>query len=571
MAMQSICSILNDAAAELPEKPLFIFPETRWCGEEVLTYGGLVQKSAEASRAISACARRGERALLLFPAGAAFWEAFMGCLASGVVAVPLNIPNINRHSAQLQEVCKDCSPSVLVTDVKTAELLNRRADKHPWFSQLRVITPDHWRAETGQSAFDSLTLNRPAFLQYTSGSTASPRGVQISHANLLANLEMIRDSMQIRVNEDTGVTWLPHYHDMGLVGGYLETLFTKNTTLCLPPEDFALRPSRWLELISESRASVCGGPGFAYRMCVEKISQDQLAELDLSSWRVAYVGAERIRPETLLSFSQKFQSVGFHESSFFPCYGLGEATLLVTGGPAGESPQIRLVSAAGLMRHRVEAPGSEDDRISLCSSGQTVPGTDVVILNTSDSTILPDEMIGEIYLSGPSLTDGYFNRHDLNQALFRELTIAGRTQRYLQTGDLGFLANGQLFITGRTKEIIIVRGRNLYPEDIEQQVSAAHPALSSAGVVAFSVDSDGEESLIVAVEMPRAATDMESPENVIAAIRQCIAAASGVNPKAILLLPPFSIPRTSSGKPRRLMIRASYLQGSLNCVAKDEI
>ncbi|MCA9008154.1 MAG: fatty acyl-AMP ligase [Planctomycetaceae bacterium] len=568
--MQTICSVLKDAAAELPEKPLFIFPETRWCGEEVLTYSGLVQKSAQASRAISACADRGERALLLFPAGAAFWEAFMGCLACGVVAVPLNIPNINRPSAPLQEVCKDCSPSVLLTDDKTAELLTRRADKHPWFSQLAVITPDHWRAETGQSAFDSLTLNRPAFLQYTSGSTASPRGVQISHANLLANLEMIRDSMRIRVNEDTGVTWLPHYHDMGLVGGYLETLFTKNTTLCLPPEDFALRPARWLELISESRASVCGGPGFAYRMCVEKISQDQLAGLDLSSWRVAYVGAERIRPETLLRFNEKFQPAGFQESSFFPCYGLGEATLLVTGGPAGEPPQIRRVSAAALMHHRIAAPGSADDGISLCSSGQTVSGTDVVILNTVDSTILPDEMIGEIFLSGPSLTDGYFNRHDLNQELFRELTIAGRTQRYLQTGDLGFLANGQLFITGRTKEIIIVRGRNLYPEDIEQQVSAAHPALTSAGVVAFSVDSDGEESLVVAVEMPRAATDMESPENVIAAIRQCIAAGSGVNPKAILLLPPFSIPRTSSGKPRRLMIRASYLQGSLNCVAKEE-
>ena len=340
--------------------------------------------------------------------------------------------------------------------------------------------------------------------------------------------------------------------------------------MCLPPEDFALRPARWLELISESRASVCGGPSFAYRMCVEKISPDQLAGLDLSSWRVAYVGAERIRPETLLRFSEKFRPAGFHESSFFPCYGLGEATLLVTGGPAGESPRIRRVSAAGLMRHRVEAPESVDQGISLCSSGQTVPGTDVVILNAADSKILPDEMIGEIYLSGPSLTDGYFNRQDLNQELFRELTIAGRTRRYLQTGDLGFLSNGQLYITGRTKEIIIVRGRNLYPEDIEQQVTAAHPALTSAGVVAFSLDSDGEEALVVAVEVPRAATDMECPENVIAAIRQCIAAASGVNPKAILLLPPFSIPRTSSGKPRRLMIRASYLQGSLNCVAKDE-
>ena len=230
--MKSICSIVGEAVDEIPNKPLFVFPESRWRSQEILTYGQLASRSSAAARTISECASPGQRALVLFPTGAAFWESFFGCLACGVIAVPLNIPNLNRSINQLQELCHDCTPSVLMTDEKTAELLRQRSDQHPDLSRLPLITPDQWRGLSGAFDFERPNKDCIAILQYTSGSTSSPKGVQISHSNLLTNLEMIRDRMGIRMyDEGTGVTWLPHYHDMGLVGSYLETLYTKNTTL----------------------------------------------------------------------------------------------------------------------------------------------------------------------------------------------------------------------------------------------------------------------------------------------------------------------------------------------------
>ncbi len=569
--MNSICSILEEAATEVPDKPLFVFPENRWRSEEILTYGQLASRSGAAAQAISEHANPGQRALVLFPTGAAFWESFMGCLAGGVIAVPLNIPNLNRGQDQWQELCNDCTPSVLITDEKTAEVLRRRADQHPNLSRLPVITPEHWRGQQCASTLEWPERDGIAFLQYTSGSTASPKGVQVSHSNLLANLEMIRDRMGIRmVDEGTGVTWLPHYHDMGLVGSYLETLFTKNTTLCLQPEEFVLRPGRWLQLISEYRTPIGGGPDFAYRLCVEKIKSDELDLIDLSSWRVAYIGAERIRSETLSRFTEKFGRCGFRNSAFFPCYGLGEATLMATGGPKEATPVVRQVSSAALMANRIEPSAVAADSTSLVGSGNTVEGSKVLIVEPETSLPLEDEQIGEVCLSGPSVTCGYFNRASLNEQLFCELMVDGISEKFLRTGDLGFLSGGELFITGRIKEIIIVRGRNLYPEDIEQRICDAHQALSSDGVVAFSVDLDGQESLVIAAELQRSAVRMESPETVVNAVRQSVIETFGVNPTEILLLRPASIPRTSSGKPKRLAFRDSFIDGTLEYLVREK-
>jgi acyl-CoA synthetase (AMP-forming)/AMP-acid ligase II len=568
--IRSFCSILDAAASRLPRKPLFVFPENRWRGEETVTYGNLALRSAAAGRIIAECAAPGGRALLLLPAGGAFWEAFMGCLARRVIAVPLNIPNLNRSSDLLQQVCRDCVPSVLVTDERTAELLHRRADIHPLLSQLPVMTPDCWRGEG--DAFDYLFPEGDgvAFLQYTSGSTANPKGVRVSHENLLANLAMIRDRMEIRASEDSGVTWLPHYHDMGLVGSYLTTLFTENTTVCLTPEDFVLRPARWLELISDSRASICGGPDFAFRLCVERVNDDQAANLDLSSWRVAYIGSESIRSETLAGFTEKFSPRGFRRTAFFPCYGLGEATLMVTGGPPEREPVIRRVSVAGLMAKRIQAAESNDDGTNLVGCGRTSEAARVVILDADSGLPLAEDMIGEVFVSGPAVTRGYYNRDDLNAALFRELSIDGNRDTFLQTGDLGFLSSGELFITGRTKEIIIVRGRNLSPEDIEHRIGDAHDALLPGGAVAFSADRNGEESLIVAAELKRSALKLDDFEEVVVAVRNRIVESFGINPAEILLLRPASIPRTSSGKPKRLVLRDCYLKGTMSGLV-DEV
>jgi acyl-CoA synthetase (AMP-forming)/AMP-acid ligase II len=356
---------------------------------------------------------------------------------------------------------------------------------------------------------------------------------------------------------------------MGLVGSYLGTLSTRNTSWCLPPEEFVLRPERWLQLISENRATICGGPDFGYRRCVEKIAPGDLQGIDLSSWRVAYIGAEKIRPETLSRFVETFSPYGFREKAFFPCYGLGESTLMVTGGPADAPPVLRPLSAAALAEQRIAPPLDDDDRTVLVGCGQTPPGTNVVIVHPESGAPLNEEQIGEVCLAGPSVTRGYFNRPDLNDTLFVELTIEGRPSRFLRTGDLGFLAAGELFVTGRLSELMIVRGKNLYPEDIEERTCAAHPAISAGAAVAFSTDRDGQEELIIAAELERAALRSASFDPVIVAIRQEINASFGVNPAEICLLRPASLPRTTSGKLRRLALKDSYTAGTLECVFRE--
>lgn len=570
VTMKSCCSILAEAASEVPDKPLFVFPETRWRSEETLTYGELASRAGAAARTLSHDAHFGDRALLLFATGPAVWEALWGCLAAGVIAVPLKTPNLNRRSEQLEQVCRDCTPSVVMTDEETANLLTRRAEVHPYFSRLSVITPDQWRIERRELAPKRLTGDVTAYLQYTSGSTSRPKGVQISHGNLLANAELIRRGMEIRIFDDRGVTWLPHYHDMGLVGGYLETLFTKNTSWCLPPEEFALRPEHWLQLISKHSASICGGPDFAYRFCADRVKEKHLEGVDLSCWRVAYIGAERIRPETLQGFTERFSPYGFRDSAFFPCYGLAEATLMATGGPAEASPVVRRVSSSALLENRIAPPGSEADATTLAGSGKAFEESPIVILDPTTGRPVGDDHIGEVFVSGPAVTRGYFNRSELNNELFRDMIIDGRPERFLQTGDLGFLSEGELFITGRTKEMMIVRGRNLYPDDIERLTCEAHKALEPGGAVAFSVELAGQESLVIATEVRRSAVNMDVFEPVLAAIRHRIVEAFGVTPSEILLLRPATIPRTSSGKLRRLDVRRSYVDGSIRGLVREQ-
>jgi acyl-CoA synthetase (AMP-forming)/AMP-acid ligase II len=564
--MRSFCAVLADTAAIIPDKPLFVFPETRWNTEDVLTYANLASRSAGVARVVKDLAKPGDRALLLCASGAAFWEAFMGCLASGIIAVPLKTPNLNRDSQQLLSFCRDCAPSIIFTDDKTAELLKKNEEQLDSLKQLPVVTPGCWRSEPTELRFLTPERHGTAYLQYTSGSTSTPKGVEISHENLFANIAIIRDRMGIREFEDSGVTWLPHYHDMGLVGSYLTTLFTKTTSWCFPPEEFAIRPARIVRTISDQRVTLFGGPDFTYRHCVEKISDEETVGLDLSSLRVAYVGAERIRAETLNQFSDKFLPFGFRRTAFFPCYGLGEATLMVTGGPPGADPMVRQLSSSLLMGNRIAPPASADDVIRLVGCGRTFAGSTVVVFDNKFGHVVGDDKIGEILVSGSSVTRGYFNRPDLNGEVFRELIVDGKPESFLRTGDLGFLADGELFVTGRLKEIIIVRGRNFSPEDIELRIADCHASLAPDGAVAFSVEIHGEESLVIAAELRRSSMKSVEIDNVSTAIRSRIVEAFGVNPAEILLMRTASLPRTSSGKPRRLTVRDNYLNQAIEGV-----
>ncbi len=565
--MTTLCTEFYETASELPDRSLFEFPAARWKAEESLTYGALALHSAAVAAVLSDFATRGDRALLLFPTGSAFWEAFMGCLTAGVIAVPLHVPNLNRESEQLAGVCQDCNPAVLLADENVAEMLEKRKDQHTYLRNTTVITPQQWRSQSGRPNC-VVSPNDIAFLQYTSGSTSRPKGVQVSHANLLANLRLIRSRMQIDSAKDRAVTWLPHYHDMGLVGSYLGAMFSKLTSWCIPPEEFVLKPLRFLQLISEHSASICGGPDFSYRHCVEKISDDDLLGLDLSSWRVAFVGAEKIRANTLDRFAEKFSMCGFRRKAFFPCYGLGEATLMATGGPVDAEPAFKPVSTTGLLQQQIACPKSPADRTRLVGSGQTFQGSSVKIIGP-DGKPLPDDHIGEICLAGPSVTRGYFGRTDHNDELFINLKIDGHAQRYLRTGDLGFLTAGELFITGRNSELIIVRGKNLHPEDIEECACAANPMIAPGGALVFSIDNDGQEELIVAAEIRRAFIRDAPFEMIVSEIRQAVNLSFGVNPAEILLLRPATLPKTTSGKLRRLPFRQLYLDGEIKVLHRE--
>lgn len=565
----SFFSVLEEAAADIPDKPLFVFPETRWFQEETLTYGDLTLRASAAACRLREELSPGDRALLLYPTGAAFWEAFMGCLAAGVIAVPLKVPNPNRSSEALEHVINNCTPSVVLTDEATADLFTRRAERHPYLQKLPVVTCDSWRGSGSHTARPQLSQGGTAFLQYTSGSTSRPKGVQISHQNLVTNTSIISDRMGISTGVERCVTWLPHYHDMGLVGTCLVPMLAQMTTWCLPPEEFALYPERWLQLITEHRCTMSAAPDFAYKLCVDRLSDDQLVNLDLSSWRVAVNGAERVRPDTLRLFARQFSQCGFNPRAFFPCYGLAEGTLMVTGGPVETDPRTRHVSRAALLRNEIAPASSEHDRMELAGSGQTFERSPVVIVDPVSRRQLDENQIGEIMVAGMSVTDGYFNQSELNDDLLVELPDKGQSMRFLKTGDLGFLSDGELFVTGRIREMMIVRGRNLSPEDVEGAACLAHEAVVPSGVVAFSVDVDGQESLIVAVELQRSFLKQADHGEVARAIRHGVIETLGVNPAEVVLLRPASILRTSSGKPKRLQLRASYLKDDLSCLFRD--
>jgi acyl-CoA synthetase (AMP-forming)/AMP-acid ligase II len=566
--MTTICSILADNAGKFPERPLFVFPETRWRAAASLSFADLASQGGGAARAISQAAQRGDRALLMFPTGPEFWSAFFGCLAAGVVAVPLKTPNLNKPSEHLERVVRDCAPTLILADDETVNLLRQRADLHPYLHGVTLLTPTAWQDHPADLSVCAAG-NDLAFLQYTSGSTSHPKGVRISHANLVANLQLIRDRMEMRFAEERTATWLPHFHDMGLVGNYLSCVLNVVGAWCLPPEEFALHPQRWLQLISEHRATICGGPNFGYRFCLEKIREEDLSGLDLSSWRVAFIGAERIQCEIVQGFLKRFAPCGFRQNAFFPCYGLGEATLLVSGGPAAAAPWIRTVSRHELLQHRLAPPVDQTDAQTLAGCGQVGPGCDVAIGDPATGTPLPDESIGEVLVCGPSVTRGYYRGDDANSQLFRELVAHGETRRYLRTGDLGFLSQDELFIAGRLKELMIVRGRNLYPDDLEAALDGVHETLAPGRTVAFSCEHDGQEALFIAAEVRRSALKLVSAAPVFAAVRARIVQTFGVNPQEIMLLRPATIPSTSSGKLQRLAVRDSYANGTLKCLFSE--
>ncbi|MBV9083627.1 MAG: AMP-binding protein [Acidobacteriaceae bacterium] len=406
------------------------------------------------------------------------------------------------------------------------------------------------------------TTDDLAILQYTSGSTAAPKGVKVRHSNLLHNLELMR-RVSGHDHSSIGVSWLPQYHDMGLVGGILLPAYVGFPVILMSPASFLARPVRWLKTISDHGATVSGAPNFAYEHCLRKIREDELAEIDLGSWRVAYCGAEPIRPETVDRFAAMFSGCGFRKTAFFPCYGLAEATLMVSGGPAGAGPcSVQLARASLHQGPIVESEAGTPDTVEASASGALIADNDVIIVDPRGRTRCAENHVGEIWVSGPSVAAGYWNRLCETEETFGACLADGeRGVRFLRTGDLGFIHNGLLFVSGRIKDLIIIRGMNHYPQDIERTVEDSCSGLRAGCGAAFSIEVANEERLALAYELRARA--VQPVEIDFHAIVRSVAEHHGLQVHCIALVRHGAIPKTTSGKIRRQECRGRFLAGTL--------
>ena len=575
----TIVELLRRRAPAQPEQLAYFFLTNGETEDARLTYEGLDHQARAVAALLQSHVPRGERCLLLYGSGPDFVTAFLGCLYSGVIAIPVYPPRLNRNLLRIRSIVADAHATIALTVSPIFDRLEPLFSEVPDLKRLRWLTTDNLALGLAECWREpSITGDDLSFLQYTSGSTATPRGVMVSHENLLSNVALTWKKLQ-GVPEDCLVTWLPLYHDMGLIGGILLSLYGAVPCVLMAPTAFLQRPIRWLEAITRYKGTISPAPNFAYDLCVRKIKPELRNTLDLSSWRVAINGAEPVRSRTLDSFTAAFASCGFSQKTFYSCYGLAEATLTVTGGNRDDLPVFYKVCEKGLEQNRaIEAqPDDHDLEIqTLVGCGQTLPGQRVVIMNPESRTECAADQVGEIWVSGPSVARGYWNKPEETAYTFNASVADTREGPFLRTGDLGFLKEGELFVTGRLKDLIIIDGRNHYPQDIELTVEQSHPALRPGGSAAFSIEIDGHEQLIVAAEVERQywskhrQSRESGPENplqsnveVFKAIRRAVAEEHEVRVYEISLLKPGSIPKTSSGKIQRHACRAGFQAGTL--------
>lgn len=565
----TIIDALTHWAAAQPDKTVYRFLPDGEGKPDVVTYAQLLQRVQSIASELQQW--RGERALMLFHSGVEFLEAFLACLYAGVIAVPAYPPRRNHNFERLQAIVGDCTPQLILTTQ------NIRQYAEPMFVQAasadgRWMPQNvHWisteRIETSAS-FDGVLPDAAqlAFLQYTSGSTGNPKGVMINHDNLIYNERIIHSALQIGPEYHV-VSWLPLFHDMGLIGAALYPLFTGIDALLMPPAAFLQKPYRWLKAISDMGAEGPVGtvaPNFAWQLCVEQITEQQRATLDLSALKFALTGAEPVRASTLDAFATRFGATGFSRDAFCPCYGLAEATLVVTCAGKRE-PVIRHVDTTALANNRIVAAGNEDT--ALIGVGHSQLEQQMLIVDPVSGDELGASDIGEIWVAGRHISAGYWQQPQASIVTFGNFTRDGRGP-FLRTGDIGNCVDGELFVTGRLKDLVIIRGRNLYPQDIEFVVEKSHAALRTDGSAAFTVEHDNEEKLVIVAEIDRSQRLNFDADAVCAAMRRAVTQAFDVSVYAIVLIKPGALLKTSSGKVQRRANRQRFIESGFEALAQ---
>ena len=572
----TLVDVLRNRAMEQPHQTIYNFLVDGETEEISLTYQQLEQKAKAIATYLQSVCSPQDRVLLLFPAGLDYITAFFGCLYAGVIAIPAYPPRPNRSLNRIYNILQNAQTNIALTTSDTLQSLSLLENTS--VRDLRWITTDtidnniatYWHEP-------DLDEDSIAFLQYTSGSTAEPKGVKIAYRNLLHNLEAIHRCFR-HSTQSRGVIWLPPYHDMGLIGGVLQPLFGDFPVTLMSPLMFLQNPLRWLKAISRDRATTSGGPNFAYDMCVRKFKPEQLRGLDLSSWQVAFNGAEPINHETLKSFAETFAPYGFDYSAFYPCYGMAEATLIVSGG-SNTAVVTKTVRGKALEQNKIEiANDSEPHPRTLVSCGKSLFDQRIAIANPETLVSCKPGEVGEIWVSGTSIARGYWRQPQISEATFNAYFKDTKEGPFLRTGDLGFISEGELFFTGRLKDMIVIKGRNHYPQDIEKTVQETTSWIRPSCVASFSIELHGEEKLVVLAEVERTywsknrskdsngrstSKEIISVKDLTQLIKREISKNHDLQTYSALLLKPGSLPKTSSGKIQRHACRAEFLANSL--------
>jgi acyl-CoA synthetase (AMP-forming)/AMP-acid ligase II len=582
----TLLALLHARAGELGDRRLYTFLADGESEAATLSFAGLAREASSLAQALRARIGCGPNVLLAYPSGLEFVVAFFACLEAGLVPVPVCPPHPRRGHERLVAVAADCDARAVLTIDAVARWV--AVDRE--LAALTAIATDAMAPHDSRPSSPSLlpggegSLSYPpalpsspgraatalpsetlAFLQYTSGSTSAPRGVRITHANVIANLSAIHAAEANDVGS-RGVSWLPCYHDMGLIEGILQPLYGGYPTWLMPHSAFLQRPVRWLEAISRLRATVSGGPNFAFDACLRRIDDDQLAALDLHHWRVAYCGAEPVRAETLECFAARFERCGFRARALRPVYGLAEATLLVAASDA-QAPRPRIGHA---QREALESGRfvAAREGVALVSCGRPQPGTTIAIVDPATGAAVSDGTIGEIWVSGPSVAGGYWSAEH-NGEVFRAAAPDGQHAHWLCTGDLGFLLDGELYVSGRRKDLIILRGRKLHPQDIEHTVQAL-AARRLDGVAAFALPKTEGDAVVVLAELRSASLEAEPAACVALAdtIRGEVYRRHDIAIDALGFVRPGSLARTSSGKLMRFRCRQDFIDSRLRLIAR---
>jgi acyl-CoA synthetase (AMP-forming)/AMP-acid ligase II len=571
----TIVDILRDRARSQPTQIGYTFLADGEKESGQLTYEMLDRQARAIASQLQALGATGSQALVVYPyhAGLEFIAAFFGCLYAGVVAVTENPPRHSKAIDKLQERVISSQATVALTTKELLRSIQKELSKNPdiapRLTQISWIATDDL-SENLASDWVKPELDREtlSFLQYTSGSTGTPKGVMVTHENILHNCEIIYQCFEHRDNSQ-GVIWLPLYHDMGLIGGVMQPLYGGFPVTLMSPVALMQKPWCWLQAVSRYKATTSGGPNFAYDLASRIATPAQKEKLDLSHWEVAFSGAEPVRAETLERFAATFESCGFRREAFYPCYGMAETTLFISGGDKKVRPIVQYVDETALEEHRVVPvePSQEGSR-AIVGCGRAWLGDRLMIVDPDSLRQCSDRQVGEIWVAGSGVGKGYWNQPEETQRSFQAYLADTSEGPFLRTGDLGYLDDNELFITGRIKDLMILWGRNKYPHQIEETVQKCHPALRSNCGAAFSLEFSGEERLVIVQEVERNFWRRLNVEEIIGAMRQAVAQEHMVDIYAIQLLKTGSIPKTTSGKIQRRTCRAKFLAGNLDVVSE---